>query len=480
MLISVALLSCQKKWDSYLPKESVESMEELKVASSFNWKLTRELTIDSKYLQLDGVVQITSSDQKVLYYKGKADGNPITITVPSVCADVMINGQSYNQMVLTKSVPLKSTGTFTYSSPQIFWQNSYYVEDAIPISNDKFLIMFTSASNLVPSVMIGTVNGNTVSYGSPVQIIGQSAVFNRIVKYDENKYIAAFVRYSGSNYYCTIAKFTVNGNTVSDIYFTNLNEICYGFEIDVLSTSQIAITWRDPSNYLYARIIGINPGPSFQIGSPITIAYLRNYNDTRFNLVALNDSKFVIGPFSNSNGDPRPYLALVQRNGTNLQLMSSQPIGTAPYFTSQVSSDILKINENRILLFYNESNRTICRFVNIVGNTFNAKEINYVNSSAVGVLNHLGACFIDQDNIHVCYTSLSNSYNVTYSTASISGDIVTNNANTTTSNFRPTPLYFTEYQPIVNFMLDLISWLLLLIISTKIKESSFLERTRFQ
>lgn len=450
VVISALLLSCQKKWERLVvPTENVETMNDLKVASSFHWKLTKEMTISGEHLKGNGVIRITSTDGKVTYYTGNADGNAVTVSVPVTCTDVLINGQSLTNMILDKVVSLKSSGTFTYNPSTNFGQRTIMVQDAIALDNNRFLIFYSDAnSNNTPFVVVASINNNNITYGTPYQVAPSGAVFDRIMKYAENKIVAAFV-INPQGFRCLLSKFTVSGTTITGINYLQTSDVCYGFEMDLLSESLLAFTWREPDNMLYTRIIDIS-GPSFVLGNRTTVTRIQSYSVARFNLLALSSNRYVIGPILSQN-DGRTYLAVFDKGSTihQLTMKALQPISNNPLGTQDVS-DLIKINENRLLVFYNEVNRTYARFADFDGSTFSfANALQLTNNTAP--LYHLSACLVDPETVHLAYTDPATNY-LNFNTLAFSGNNLTPGTPTSTTN-RYKQYYYTEYSPYANFML---------------------------
>ena len=451
VMISTLMLSCQKKWESLLePAVNVETMNDLKVASSFNWKLSKELTIGGEYLKGSGIIRITSSDGKVVYYTGSADGRAVTLSVPVTCTDVMINGQSYSNMVMSKVIPLKSSGTFSYNPAAYFAQRWMMVQEAIALQNDKFLIFYSDASGSgynTPYVVVGNIANNAITYGTPYQIGQAGAVFNRLIQHADNKFLAAYVL-NPNSFKCSFTRFTVSGNAITGISTYASNDVCYSFEMDKLTETRIAFAWREPDNMLYTRILDLS-GSGIVFGNKIAVTRIQSYNTTRFNLLAMNQSRYVIGPMVSYN-DGRTYLTIVENPGNINQLMirSSQPITNNPIGYQEVS-DLLKLSETRMLVFHNQSNRTVVRLADFNGTSFNLSgETQLANSNLP--LYHLSSCLVEPGLVHLAYTDPTTNY-LTFNTLSLNGDQLTVNTPTPTSS-RYRNYYYTEYSPYSNFM----------------------------
>jgi LruC domain-containing protein len=454
MLLALTF-SCQKKWDFEPIAPQTGDIESLKVPADFDWKMNRTITIDGSFLAGGGVVSITSPDGKIIFYKGMADGKPVTVTVPVIYEDVLINGQSYNQMNLMKDKPfLKGTmaSSYTYVNNITYFPSMQY--DAVRLNDNTFAVLMFNGHAYVPYIVLANVAGNTVTYSSPVQIGGSGYyVIPRLLKIGENKLLAAYIdRNNGDRIRFHVL--TVSGSNVISGFSNYLSSSqVRNFEMDCLEDGKVAFAYIVPfsgSNFnITTRILSNLLTNSPTLGNEYTVSdsYPDNFG-YRIDIATLTPTKYIIGSFmSPSYNGLLSRARVIELVGSNLQ--GGQLVNINSNAMTQKSSDILKISEDKVLFFYmGLGGRLFYRFGQVSGaNIGLGPEFQYEQASN---FYHLKTSLIDQSTLHLCVSDPNLSYNVIFRTARINGnqldfDPVFN------SGVRLAYYFFVEYQPLPNF-----------------------------
>lgn len=443
----LALLSCMKNWEQLPSPTQVSAMDELKVNKNFNWSLNQEISIDGNFLAGGDAVQVTSTDRKIVFYTGYADGKPIRLNIPSWHDDVLINGLSYNGMKSEKNTPLKSGLNFSYDQPITFVNSATHLQAGVRISDDTFLLFYVNGNqNNALYYMVGVINGSNIDFG-PARSIGvNGATMLRVVKYDTDKVLIAYTSSTnGNNNRVYMMKATFTGGQLSNIYGTYATDPVYHFDIAAFSDKKAVIAYvLQGSNVLYARMIDLTDFVPLSMGIPQGIASMQSYSTYMIHVTALDNNRFFIGNYLANNG--KPYFANVSRSGLTINPQYTQ-MEISATTTSQRSSAILKISDTRVLFFYYKGNDTYCRFGNITGNTVDLAQENLILNTQ---LKNIGVSVIDQDNIHLCATNPLDAYRLNFAHAIVSGESVSFApfySTTIAYNFN----YYTQYPPITNF-----------------------------
>ncbi len=454
----IIVTSCQKKWDEVTPSIGKDSMEELVIPASFSWKLTKEIVVDGQYLLGGGVVHITSLDNTVTFYKGIADGQSVTITVPVTTSDVLINGQSLSLLTMSKDMPfLKGTLASTYSFVNNFTNIMSLQYDAVRLTDNNFAIFYITHNPFQPKVVIANQSGNTISYGLHNQIAATAGNYYttpRLVKIGENKLLAAFID-NNNGYRIKIIVLTVSGNNVM-VGFSNYlsNHQVSNFEMDCLEDGTVAFAYvkRDQNPfYIITRVVENLTSASPSYGSELTISDAYNSNfEYRIDVAAVSPNKYIIGSYmSPSYNNYLTRASVIVKTGSQIQAGPLTNINMNAM--TQRSSDIIKVAEDKTLFFYTGmAGWLFYRFGQISGNTI-VWGPEYQFESGSNYCN-MKASLINQSTIQLCYSDPRYSNNAHFRTARINGNQLELDP-AFNSGVRVNFMYYYEYMPIPSFHL---------------------------
>ncbi|OFY47946.1 MAG: hypothetical protein A2W85_11030 [Bacteroidetes bacterium GWF2_41_31] len=451
LMLLIALQSCKKEWDKSTDV-AVSGIDNLKVDPNFDWKLANQFTIDGNYLKGPGIVHITSPDGLTNFYTGQADGTSVTISLPTIYDDVLVNGQSYNGMKGLKGGAQVNVNSMTYDPPAFWSNNVTYQQDAVKLTDNTFALLYIDHNiGGTPMVLIGTINGNSISYGNPQQVgspLGD--IYPRIIALNSGRIAFGFVE-SGSGFRLRVLLADIIGNNINVIsqYFLQTTAV-YNFEMDAFSDGDIIVGYEKQSGNILAAIVldassGIlNPGPECNI----TTCY-GNPQYFRIDVATINSSQCVVGSFLRNTGPLYNYTTLLSRNNLTLTVKTIQSIfeSQAGY---QQATDILKVNESKILVIGEINGKTNYTYCDITENSILPDvpiEIFSYTST-----NHLKASFINQNTVHLTFSNPSTGYRL----SSMVGNITSNSISwepIINHNIYFMYQFYYEFMPVTNFMM---------------------------
>lgn len=144
-------------------------------------------------------------------------------------------------------------------------------------SNDKFVISYRdNANSSYGTAIVGTVSGNSMSFGTEVLFSGSNAVQFTSITFDSsnNKVVIAY-KDQGNSQYGTAVVGTVSGTSISfgtPVVFASSNTVYTDIAFDS-STNQVGIVWRDNGDAdALDFVVGTVSGTSISFGTTIELA----------------------------------------------------------------------------------------------------------------------------------------------------------------------------------------------------------------
>ncbi len=117
LAILLSLNSCKKDNSPEAAdnsQDSIAALQDLKVDENFDWRMSRDVVFDLTS-ELADYVEITSTDQKVTYYKGSfktaGENSEIIASIPFTVNEILINGEKHNINGSQVNASLKSGNT---------------------------------------------------------------------------------------------------------------------------------------------------------------------------------------------------------------------------------------------------------------------------------------------------------------------------------------------------------------------------------
>ena len=168
-----------------------------------------------------------------------------------------------------------TTGAITYGTAvQISTnttQNNYV--DIISINTDKYAIIYRDPSNNL-YVVVCTVSGTTITLGTAHTTAITNGTAVRIKKVDTDKFLYSYVLASTET---RMRICTVSGTTITAGTDTSINTSRYGVDIEMQSTTLGLVLQNDSSGNLYARAFSIS-GTTPTFNTEVQMTTLGNYS----------------------------------------------------------------------------------------------------------------------------------------------------------------------------------------------------------
>ena len=139
-------------------------------------------------------------------------------------------------------------------------------------SNKIVLAYYEGATTLSSSVVVGTVSGTSISFGTPVVFeSGEAASISLVFDSNENKVVIVYTDVNNSRY-GTARVGTVSGTSISlgsSVIFESATSYYTSAAFDS-NSNKIVIAYRDNGNSSYGTaIVGTVSGTSISFGSPV-------------------------------------------------------------------------------------------------------------------------------------------------------------------------------------------------------------------
>ena len=207
----------------------------------------------------------------------------------------------------TAVVGTVSGTSISFGSPVVFESSGitgpYMTYDS---SNNKVVIIYNDSGNSYRgTAVVGTVSGTSISFGSPVVFASTASSWVHAITYDpSNSKVVAIYRDAGNSNYSTAAVGTVSGNSISfgsPVVF-NSATISYTSTTYDSSSNEVVIAYSDNGNSSYGTVItGTVSGTSISFGSSTVL----NAANTAFTQVGFDstNNKLVFAYQDKVNSD---------------------------------------------------------------------------------------------------------------------------------------------------------------------------------
>jgi len=189
------------------------------------------------------------------------------------------------------------SGTSLSFGSEVVYNSSQVAQSKIsfdPNTSGKFVIAFNegAANSTAGKVIVGTISGTSLSFGTKVAWNGTSATGWFSIEYDPNtaNKVAISYRDGGSSNYGTAIVGTVSGTSISfgsEVAFNASSTFYTGLSFDVGNSGTFVVTYGDAGNSSRGTaIIGTISGTSISFGSE----YVFNSSTTNYTNVAFDPS----------------------------------------------------------------------------------------------------------------------------------------------------------------------------------------------
>ena len=239
---------------------------------------------DSSYSYNTGIVYDSDNNKVVILYRDSGNSNYNTAIVGSV-----------------------SGTSISFGSAVTFGNNAY---TSVPIravfdsSNNKVVVVYQDSNDSNKGkAIVGTVSGNSISFGTAV-VFESGSVGNWIsAAFDStnNKVVIAYDDGGNSNYGTAIVG-TVSGTSISfgsAVVFESASIYHHHMTFDS-TNSKVIIAYRDTDNSDYGKaVVGTVSGTSISFGTPVVF----QESDTRYITAAYDSTNNKVVIAYNNNGN---------------------------------------------------------------------------------------------------------------------------------------------------------------------------------
>ena len=299
--------------------------------------------------------------------------------VSFVASGVLPNGQA---------VVLKSNGQVEAVAPTSVAQDipssSEYVFHAVlmndvrtefdPNNANKFVVAYGGNSEGTGKAVVGTVSGNSISFGTEVQF-NTGYTTDPSISFDPNtanKFIIAFSD-GGNSYYGKVVVGTVSGTSISfgsEIVFNSATTLAVTASFDPNTANKFVVAYRDAGNSGYGTArVGTVSGTSISYGSEIV------YNSATSNTNSISfdpntSGKFVVAYRDNGNS----------AYGTAIVGTIS---GTSISFGSEVVFNSANTNYTSISFDPNTANKFVVAYTDIGNSAYGTAIVGTVSGTSI-------------------------------------------------------------------------------------------------
>ncbi len=299
----------------------------------------------------------------------------------------------------TAVVGTVSGNTISYGSEYVFYSISSANYSATTLDATHFIVTFGVGSTGI--AMVGTVSGNTISFGS--EYIYNSAISQEVstTTLDATHFVVTYKDYGNSNYGTAIVG-TVSGNTVSyGSEFVFNTALVDDISVTAIDATHFVVAYEDGGNFYGTAVIGTVAGNVISYGSKSV--YNPGYT-SYISASPLDANHFVVTYNDGSNSSYG-----TARIGT----VSGNTIsyGSEYIFNSASSRDISSttMDESHFVISYRDggsSNYGTATIGTVSGNTI-SYGLEYVFNSAYS--QNISATTMDATHFVVAYTDVGTS-----------------------------------------------------------------------
>ena len=346
---------------------------------------------------------------------------------------VIVYRDAGNSSQGTAVVGTVSGNSISFGTPVVF-ETGYTSESRVVYdsTNEKVVIAFIDYhDSSYGKAVVGTVSGTSISFGS-ITTFESATLSNLEMTYDSSnqRVVIIWRKNDGVDYYGWSIVGTVSGTSISfgtKVVFYNGGAIFY-YNIAYDSSNQkVVITYRDHGNSFYGTaVVGTVSGTSISFGTPVV--YESDNSD--YNAIAYDSSNQKVVIAYRDSGNSGYGTAVVGTvSGTSISF------GTPVVFNSASTSYILVVYDstnNKVVIAYRDGGNS--SYGTAVNGTVSGTSISFgpaIVYQAYDNYNIALAYDSDKDKIVIAYRDSNNS---NYGTVKV-GDSDSLSTNLTSSNF---------------------------------------------
>ena len=240
------------------------------------------------------------------------------------------NGPAGKAIVGTVS----GTGISFGSATTFMTVNPTYIDATFDSNSNKVVVTYkNSGSNQYLYVIVGTVSGTSISFGTPVVM---SSANNFVVKITFDSVANKVIGVYGTGGLGDVVVGTVSGTSISfgtpvpviPASATGINQAAYGVTFDPIA-NKVVILFQDGSNSPYSTYLSVGTvsGTSISMEAPVLVS---NQNNNELSAVYDPDSNKVVGVWRfGTTGGQGAVITIGSTNATSFVGITDQAISSA-------------------------------------------------------------------------------------------------------------------------------------------------------
>ena len=298
------------------------------------------------------------------------------------------NGPAGKAIVGTVS----GTGISFGSATTFMTVNPTYIDATFDSNSNKVVVTYkNSGSNQYLYVIVGTVSGTSISFGTPVVM---SSANNFVVKITFDSVANKVIGVYGTGGLGDVVVGTVSGTSISfgtpvpviPASATGINQAAYGVTFDPIA-NKVVILFQDGSNSPYSTYLSVGTvsGTSISMEAPVLVS---NQNNNELSAVYDPDSNKVVGVWRfGTTGGQGAVITIGSTNATSFVGITDQAISSAA--TGKVVCKGGAITNTGLLPFAPVAGTPV---------TFEAAYVNYTNCAFDSASNKIVIAYTDTGN----------------------------------------------------------------------------------
>jgi hypothetical protein len=292
-------------------------------------------------------------------------------------------------------------------------------------TNDKVVVFYSDADDAFGKgkVVIGTVSGTSISFGSPVTVTGNRAADQSVVFDPDSGNVVLFYQDTDNSYYGTAIVGTVSGTSISFgsavVFSSSSNN--YNSAVYDTSTDRVYNSYTDAGNSNYGTaVVGTVSGTSISLGTPVVFNAAATYPTS--SAFDSNANKVVTAYYNAGDGYSKGIVGTV--SGTSVSFGSPTTFHTGTGGFSFAS--VYDVNANKTLISFKDVNNS--NYGSSIVGTVSGTSISFGTAAAFedATTDQIKGCYDSNTNkVVIVYRDGGSSYYGTAVNATISGTSVT-------------------------------------------------------
>jgi len=255
-------------------------------------------------------------------------------------------------------------GTVSGTSITFGSANSWYSKGAPDISSiydptsGKVIIAYRedNADGARPQAIVGTVSGTSISFGSAVEFDSGQYVQHLSITKDSssnNKIVIAYKPggFSGGKVIIgTVSGTSISFGTAVEFHSGGIANINCTFDSN---SNKVVIAYRDDANSSYGTaIVGTVSGTSISFGSPVVFESAATYNMGNTAITFDSNSNKIVIPYSDGGDSGKGKAVVGTVSGTSISFGSAVEFESGAVASLFYVSGVYDITNKKVIIFY--------------------------------------------------------------------------------------------------------------------------------